>query len=193
MNLDALTAPELLEELRRQLEDAEHQDAADNIHLPLCHECHAPLGLAPSATRDGVGHPRCGPCARARKARRRADRQRLKETRTMTTDHAATWLTQFCDVNAAAERATGRTDDQITADALAVYDLWAGTAIPLDLPSLVLHGLAAAAYALDVDPDVTTEETRVVVWGFAKIAGLYAEQCTAADMVAELDAWRAEQ
>ena len=81
MNLDALTAPELLEELRRHLEDAERQEAAavyrpgEPFGIPVCPDCGGPLGMASLGRRGGVGVPRCGSCVRARKQRRRASRQ----------------------------------------------------------------------------------------------------------------------
>ena len=102
---------------------------------------------------------------------------------------AAEWLTRFCKANAAQWRATERDEDDITADALAVYDQWTGTSIPFDLPRLLLHAFAAAANALEVDPDAVDTETREVVWALATLATKYAEKAT----VDELEQWlRAE-
>ena len=65
-----------LEQLRRDLERAEGHDAAVSVSIPLCRDCGGPMGMAPATGRSSTPGAllRCGPCARARKQRRRASR-----------------------------------------------------------------------------------------------------------------------
>jgi hypothetical protein len=62
-----------------------------------------------------------------------------------TTDDPTVSLNGFVEDNAARVRAIGASDDELTADALAVFDRWTGALIHTDdVPPLVLHALAAA-------------------------------------------------
>jgi hypothetical protein len=111
----------------------------------------------------------------------------------MSAPDSAELLSRFCEQNLARVRASGRSDDDVTAEALQIYDLWAG--IPLsdgELSPLVVHILVAAADALDVDPEVVDEETKAVLWGFASIAMAYAEQRAADEVIAAAEAILAE-